>query len=66
MNDKDKFIEPLKDGPFIVKGGIDLENSKGETISEKAVFSLCRCGKSVNKPFCDGTHWHVKFLDEKN
>jgi CDGSH-type Zn-finger protein len=29
-------------------------------------IALCRCGQSKNKPFCDGSHWYVKFADEKN
>jgi CDGSH-type Zn-finger protein len=33
----------------------------GEETIERAVFFLCRCGHSSNKPFCDGTHKRVGF-----
>ncbi len=49
-----------KDGPMEVQGNIELksfDNSKPEC---KEHYTLCRCGKSKNKPFCDGTH-----LDEE-
>ena len=55
-----------KDGPHHVKGEIEL---LGEEIGEgasKEHYTLCRCGGSKNKPFCDGTHWHIKFKDDKN
>ena len=31
-------------------------DDQGEETVERAVFLLCRCGHSSNKPFCDGTH----------
>jgi CDGSH iron-sulfur domain-containing protein 3 len=43
-----------------------LTNSKGERLETKEVISLCRCGGSATKPFCDGTHKTNGFTDEKN
>jgi len=58
------FVSPH--GPYVVSGGPDLlETSRGEGASTEH-FTLCRCGGSKNKPFCDGTHWHIEFRDEKN
>lgn len=58
------FIAP--NGPYVVSGGPDLiDTTRGEYASSEH-FTLCRCGESKNKPFCDGTHWHNNFLDEKN
>ncbi len=53
------FIAP--NGPYVVTGGLDLENTEfSETVSKER-FTLCRCGASKNKPFCDGAHWNNKF-----
>ncbi|MDE2053019.1 MAG: CDGSH iron-sulfur domain-containing protein [Gammaproteobacteria bacterium] len=44
------------DGPYAVRANIQLDGERG-------VFraTLCRCGASRNKPFCDGSHNQVKF-----
>jgi CDGSH-type Zn-finger protein len=52
-------------GPIWVKGGIPVESSKGFTYEIRNRVTLCRCGKSANKPFCDGNHIKIKFKDEK-
>ena len=58
------FIAP--NGPYVVSGGPDhLDSERGEGASTEH-FDMCRCGGSKNKPFCDGTHWHNKFSDDKN
>jgi len=58
------FVAP--NGPYVVSGGPDLvDTPRGEGASTDH-FTLCRCGGSKNKPFCDGTHWHNKFSDDKN
>jgi len=50
-------IKPMKDGPYIVKGNINLMDTEGNELSvQEDVIALCRCGHSSNKPFCDGTH----------
>ncbi|MDP2843452.1 MAG: CDGSH iron-sulfur domain-containing protein [Acetobacterium sp.] len=50
---------------IFVKGGIPLQAADGTIYERRNRFVLCRCGKSVNKPFCDATHVHIKFLDEQ-
>ena len=53
-------------GPYRVEapeGSIELVNPDGKRydLTGKPAFSLCRCGASVNKPFCDGTHSKIGF-----
>ncbi|MBI4180991.1 MAG: CDGSH iron-sulfur domain-containing protein [Chloroflexi bacterium] len=43
-------------GPFWVHGGIPIESADGTTYEIRNRVTLCRCGKSENKPFCDGIH----------
>ena len=59
-------IEPLENGPYLVKELESLTNSKGDELPTNAVLALCRCGCSTMKPFCDGSHWHAEFRDEAN
>ncbi len=59
-------IVATKNGPYAASGGLKLQDIvKGEGAKEDH-FTLCRCGGSKNKPFCDGTHWHNNFTDDKN
>jgi CDGSH-type Zn-finger protein len=53
-------------GPYRVEapeGSIELVDADGNAydLTGKTAFSLCRCGGSVNKPFCDGTHSRIGF-----
>jgi len=45
-------------GPIDVRGGITLEDEDGSVPECKEHYALCRCGRSKNKPFCDGGHMH--------
>jgi CDGSH-type Zn-finger protein len=54
-------IEPLLNGPYLVKNLGALTNSRGDTLPTKEVLALCRCGCSTTKPFCSGMHKEVGF-----
>jgi CDGSH-type Zn-finger protein len=54
-------------GPLRVEGeGIEIQDQEGRSfgLGGRTVVSLCRCGNSGNKPFCDGTHNKVGFQSE--
>ena len=50
-------------GPYLVEGDVELTDTNGARIdtSDRPRFALCRCGASVTKPFCDGTHSKIGF-----
>ncbi len=65
--DRDPMITVSQDGPYHVVGGPELKDKiTGQQPQSREHYTLCRCGGSKNKPFCDGTHWHIKFRDDKN
>jgi CDGSH-type Zn-finger protein len=43
-------------GPIWVRGNIPIVSATGETYEIRNRVTLCGCGKSANKPFCDGNH----------
>lgn len=49
-------ITTSKDGPLKVTGGVLLKDDGGNQPECKEHYTLCRCGGSHNKPFCDGDH----------
>ncbi len=56
--------EKSRSGPIWVRGGILIESADGEAYEVRNRVTLCRCGKSSNKPFCDGTHIECGFSEE--
>jgi CDGSH-type Zn-finger protein len=50
-------------GPLWVRGGITIESADGRRYETRNRVTLCRCGASVNKPFCNGSHASIKFND---
>jgi CDGSH-type Zn-finger protein len=71
----DAHIKVLKNGPYLVNGGIPVnvetigtnaeggswEWIPGRALAVEGTYALCRCGHSQNKPFCDGTHAKIGF-----
>jgi len=53
-------ISCIKDGPVTFRGRLRLHNQFGQECV-KMQGSLCRCGQSASKPFCDGSHSRVGF-----
>ena len=64
----DVTIEVRKTGPYRITGDFKLIDHEGNPIPlpekkpGKDWVSLCRCGASVTKPFCDGAHSRIGFL----
>jgi len=54
-------IDPRRNGPLAVSGNIELLSGTGRTILRTTSATLCRCGGSSNKPYCDGTHAKIGF-----
>jgi len=74
-SEKKFTITVCKNGPYLISGGIPLsqkiikydrkwdscEWKDDKTYPKKDAYSLCRCGHSHDKPFCDGTHIKIHF-----
>lgn len=62
----DVTIRAIPNGPLRASGPFTLIDPKGNQIAieEGRTVSLCRCGGSTNKPFCDGTHGRTGFQAE--
>ncbi len=56
-------ITLLKEGPIQVEGSVALSSSDDSPYTIPVRCTLCRCGGSGNKPFCDGSHWGNDFTD---
>jgi CDGSH-type Zn-finger protein len=50
-------------GPYVVEGPLEILDPTGQKISigAGAKVALCRCGGSMSKPYCDGTHGKIGF-----
>ena len=57
-------IKAVKNGPLVLQGNVTLKGGAGRKSWEGKQVTLCRCGSSRNKPFCDGQHKVVGFTSE--
>lgn len=49
-------VQPVADGPLVLHGTAEIRSASGRLITRCSGSTLCRCGESLNKPFCDGSH----------
>ncbi|MGD9764595.1 MAG: CDGSH iron-sulfur domain-containing protein [Candidatus Binatia bacterium] len=63
----DVVIKALKNGPYEVKGRVNVMDYKqnAHPAAQVDTIYLCRCGASAGKPFCDGTHSKIGFKGEE-
>ena len=56
-------IQIRPNGPYLVEGEVEIIDPAGNKVdtSARPRIALCRCGASVTKPFCDGTHSKIGF-----
>lgn len=56
-DNKDKTkVTAIMNGPLMIEGNFMVKGVDGNMLSAMDQAFLCRCGKSKNKPFCDGSH----------
>ena len=59
-------ITVTENGPYKLEGPVELLDQDGHPIeSARSTIYLCRCGRSMDKPFCDGSHSRVGFRDAR-
>lgn len=58
MSEANKAVEVkvTAGGPYIVSGKVVVHDAQGNVIKEVDQCAFCACGKTGNKPFCDGSH----------
>jgi len=61
MEEKKAEFKVFKNGPLQISGDFELFDSAGGIITRQSPVFLCRCGKSADKPFCDGSHKSAGF-----
>ncbi|NNF07664.1 MAG: hypothetical protein HKN21_12955 [Candidatus Eisenbacteria bacterium] len=60
----DPMVALAPNGPYVIRGGADLENTELNEGGTTDHMTLCRCGASTNKPFCSGAHWNFQFDED--
>jgi len=54
-------LAAMPNGPLAVTGNLEIISGTGRTIRKAEKVTLCRCGASANKPYCDGSHARIGF-----
>jgi CDGSH-type Zn-finger protein len=57
-------ITPTVNGPLLLRGEVEIRSADGEAAYRGTKAALCRCGRSNNKPFCDGSHAEMDWRED--
>ncbi len=55
-------VEVIPNGPLVIHTSCAISKPNGEIVEKENRASMCRCGASANKPFCDGAHKQIEFV----
>jgi uncharacterized Fe-S cluster protein YjdI len=61
VKENNASVKVMPDGPVIVSGNFTFEQGGIKKTYKDGMVSICRCGASDNKPFCDGKHRKIGF-----
>ncbi len=60
--DQENALQVSRNGPLYIRGQLELVQTDGSVLQETRL-TLCRCGASTHKPYCDNSHLRVRFED---
>ena len=60
--DRENVLLVSRNGPLFIRGQLELVQPDG-SVSQETRLTLCRCGASTHKPYCDNSHLRVRFED---
>lgn len=61
VNEHPVSVKVMRDGPVVIKGNFTLISGSSRKEVTEGILSICRCGESDHKPFCDGRHRKTGF-----
>ncbi len=64
-NGQTLVIVSIQNGPLLFSGKVELRDAAGEVSYGGGKAALCRCGRSANKPFCDGSHARTGWREDQ-
>lgn len=57
-------VTPIRNGPYFLRGRIEIRDHDGGVAQKSTRVALCRCGQSKHMPYCDNTHRTIGFRTE--
>ena len=58
-------VVPIRNGPYFVRGPIDIVHQFTKEKRHETRVALCRCGRSGHMPYCDNTHRAIGFRSDE-